>query len=339
MKTAIKKTTIALLVNILLFTTFIINESHAQKKEVSIQQVIEEAHRQFMNNKEGKNANYIPFLANVPSQLFGIAVITNDGKIYKTGDSQYEFGIESISKAFVLAQAMQIVGPDYIEKNIGVGATGLPFNSVMAIELEGYKPVSPIVNAGAMATNSLIKGNTKDEQFGKILNFMSDLANRKLRVIDELYKSEAATNQHNRAIAMLLQAYGHMWADPIDACDSYTKQCSVGVTAEDLANMAAVLANGGVHPVTKKQLINKENVPKILAVMGMEGLYEATGSWMYHTGLPGKSGVGGGVIVVVPGKMAIAAFAPSLDAAGNSVKAQKAIKYITKQLELNLYKN
>ncbi len=334
MKAIIQNTILTLIIGFLSFSPSVINKSYAQ---TSIQQTVDEAHRQFTGVKEGKNADYIPFLANIPSNLFGIVIITNDGKVYKAGDTQYEFGIESISKAFVLAQAMQIVGPDYIEKNIGVGATGMPFNSIMAIELEGYTPVSPIVNAGAMATNSLIKGNTKDEQFAKILNFLSDLANRKLKVIDELYKSEAATNQHNRAIAMLLQAYGHMWADPIDACDSYTKQCSVGVTAEDLANMGSVLANGGMHPVTKKRLINEENVPKVLAVMGMEGLYESTGSWMYHTGLPGKSGVGGGILAVVPGKMAIAAFAPPLDAAGNSVKAQKAIEYIAEKLGLNIY--
>ncbi len=334
MKAIVQNTILTLIIGFLSFSPFVINESRAQ---TSIQQTVDEAHRQFAGIKEGKNADYIPFLANIPSNLFGIVIVTNDGKVYKTGDTQYEFGIESISKAFVLAQAMQVVGADYIEKNIGVGATGLPFNSVMAIELEGYKPVSPIVNAGAMATNSLIKGATKEEQFDKILNFFSDLAGRDLKVIDELYKSEAATNQHNRAIAMLLQAYGHMWADPIDACDSYTKQCSVGVTAEDLAKMGAVLANGGIHPVTKKRLINAEYVPKVLAVMGMEGLYESTGSWMYHTGLPGKSGVGGGIVAVVPGKMAIAAFAPPLDAAGNSIKAQKAIEYIVEKLKLNLY--
>ncbi len=325
-----------LVLNILLLSSFSINENRAQQK-MNIQQVIEDAHHRFMNNVEGKNADYIPFLANVPSHLFGIVIVTNDGKLYKTGDTQYEFGIESISKAFVLAQAMQLVGPDTIEKNIGVGATGMPFNSVMAIELEGYKPVSPIVNAGAMATNSLIKGKTKEAQFTGILHFMSTLANRPLRVIDELYQSEAATNQHNRAIAMLLQAYGHIWADPVDACDSYTKQCSIGVTTEDLANMGAVLSNGGIHPVTKKRIIDEQYVPKVLAVMGMEGLYESTGSWMYHTGLPGKSGVGGGIIAIAPGKMAIAAFAPPLDAAGNSVKAQKAIEYIVQQLGLNLY--
>jgi len=302
-----------------------------------IHRVINEAYSLFKNDTTGKNANYIPYLDNVSPNLFGIVIITNNGEVYKIGDTQYEFGIESISKIFVLAQAMEIVGPEFIESNIGVGATGMPFNSVIAIELQGQKPGSPIVNAGAMATNSLIKGKSTVEQFEDILNYMSGLANRQLNVIHELYQSEAQTNQHNRAIAMLLESYGHMWADPLDACDSYTKQCSIGITTEDLANMGVVLSNNGVHPFSKKKLIDKKYVPRILAVMGMEGLYESTGSWMYEVGLPGKSGVGGGILAIVPGEMAIAAFAPPLDTAGNSVKAQKAIKYISEKLGLNIY--
>lgn len=313
---------------------------YAQRNQTDhrqIQQLIEETYRLYRDDNTGKNADYIPFLANVPSHLFGITVITNDGQMFSVGDTNYEFGIESISKVLVLAQAMEIMGPDFIENNIGVGATGMPFNSVLAIELEGQKPVSPIVNGGAMATNSLIKGINKEDQFGKILAYMSKWANRPLRVIDELYQSEAASNEHNKAIAMLLASYGHMWSDPLDACDSYTLQCSVGITTKDLANIAGVLANEGRHPITKEQLINPSYIPKILAVMGMEGLYENTGSWMYRVGLPSKSGVGGGIFSVVPGKMAIAVFAPPLDEAGNSVKAQKAIQYIAGKFRLNVY--
>lgn len=303
----------------------------------TIQRTIDQALREFSGETSGKNADYIPFLANVPSDLFGIAVMTADGKMYKAGDSSYEFGIESISKALVLALAMEDIGPEFIERNIGVGATGMPFNSVAAIELQGQSPVSPLVNAGAMATNSLVRGDNPEQQFAKILAFFSSLANRDLRVIDELYRSEAETNKHNRAIAMLLDSYGHMWADPIEACDSYTKQCSVGVTAEDLASMGAVLANGGVHPVSGQVLLAERNVPKVLAAMGMAGLYESTGKWMYYVGMPGKSGVGGGIVAVAPGRMAIAAFSPPLDEAGNSVKAWKAIEYISDKLELNVY--
>lgn len=301
--------------------------------------LLKETHAKFANYPGGANANYIPYLAGVPSHLFGIAIVTADGKVYEVGDSKYEFGIESISKAFVLCKAMMEVGPDSIMHGIGVNATGMPFNSVIAIELEGYSPQSPLVNAGAMAANSMVKGPNKDAQWKIVLDYLGELAGRPLQLIEELYKSEAATNQHNRAIAMLLEAYGHMWADPLDACDSYTKQCSVGVTAKDLAVMAGMLANGGVNPVTRKRMLKEEYVPKVLATMSMEGLYTTSGEWLYQVGLPGKSGVGGGVIAVAPGKMAIAAFAPPLDPVGNSVKAMAAIQYISEKLNLNLYKS
>ncbi|RPD41360.1 glutaminase A [Chitinophaga barathri] len=319
---------------ILLFSTLLITvTSFAQ----NYNELLKETHEKFKGLNGGANADYIPFLANVPSNLFGISIVTADGKVFEAGDTKYEFGIESISKAFVLCKAMMEVGPDSIAHAIGVNATGMPFNSVIAIELEGYSPVSPLVNAGAMATNSMIKGPNKDAQWQIVLNHLSDMAGRPLKVLDELYKSEAATNQHNRAIAMLLDAYGHMWADPIDACDSYTKQCSVGVTAKDLAVMAGVLANGGVNPITKKRILDEKYVPKILAVMSMEGLYQTSGTWLFHVGLPGKSGVGGGVIAVVPGRMAIAAFSPPLDPVGNSVRSMAAINYISEKLNLNLY--
>lgn len=337
MRIGIQKNSILIFAAIFFIHIFDLQAKEKKSPNENIQQIINEAYTLFKNDTTGKNADYIPYLANVPSDLFGIAVVTNNGQLYKTGNTDYEFGIESISKIFVLALALQETGPDFIEKNIGVGATGFPFNSVIAMELEGYKPVSPIVNAGAMATNSLIKAPTKEEQFSKILDYFSKLAERQLKIIDELYQSEAATNQHNQGIALLLEAYGHMWSDPLDACDSYTKQCSVGVSAEDLAKMGSVFSNGGVHPFSGKSLLKKEYVPKILAVMSMEGLYEATGSWMYNIGLPAKSGVGGGILTIVPGKMAIVAFAPPLDTAGNSIKAQKAIKYITEKLSLNIY--
>jgi len=331
------------MIKILFILILIISQSYElycqnlQLKD-SIQIAIEEAYNNTNSITEGNNANYIPYLANVPSNLFGIVIVNADGKIYKIGNTDFIFGIESISKAFVLALAMQTVSPDTIMKNIGVNATGLPFNSVIAIELEGKRPVSPIVNAGAMATNSLIKGNTKEEQFNKILNYFSKLANKKLSVINELYESEAATNMHNRAIAMLLASYGHMWADPIDACESYTKQCSIGISAEDLAIMGGTLANGGINPITKERLMKDETVPKVLAVMATEGLYQTTGEWMFTVGLPAKSGVGGGILAIVPGIMSIAVFAPPLDVVGNSVKAQKAIAYIAKKLGYNIFK-
>ncbi len=305
-----------------------------------IQKLINDAYNMYKDNKEGKNADYIPFLARVDSTMFGIVVISTDGKIYKVGETKYEFGIESISKVFTLCMAMQHYGDTAIAKKIGTNATGAAFNSVAAIELEGKKPVNPFVNAGAMATTSLMTSlvtGDNQQKWASIADYYNKFAGRKLSVLQELYKSEAETNQHNRGIATLLQSYGYMYDDPLVACDVYTIQCSVGVNAGDLAEMAATLANGGTNPITKEKLIDANYVPRVLAIMATAGLYETSGFWMYKYGVPSKSCVGGGIITVIPGKYGIAVFAPPLDKAGNSVKAQMAIGYITSHLNANIY--
>jgi glutaminase len=316
--------------------------SFVQKKETcspeQINKVMKEAYAKYKDVKEGKNADYIPYLDKVDPNMFGIVIVTNDGKVYQTGETKYEFGIESIAKVFTLALALQENGSEMIMDSIGVNATGLPFNSVTAIELQGQQPQNPFVNAGAIATVSLLKPkNNSKEKWTKMDNYFDKFAGRDLKVIDELYKSEAATNQHNEAIAVLLQSYNRLYDNPQIALDLYTKECSYGTNAKDLAVMAATLANGGVNPITKEKLLDEKYLPQILAVMGTAGLYENTGEWMYTVGLPAKSGVGGGIITVVPGQMGIAVFAPPLDKAGNSVKAQMAIKYIVDQLGLNLF--
>jgi len=196
---------------------------------------------------------------------------------------------------------------------------------------------NPFVNAGAIATTSLIKGANAMEKWNKILSFYSRAAGAKLALIDEVYKSEAATNAHNRGIAVLLESYERMYSAPLEASEIYTRQCSVGVTAKQLAMMGATLANHGRNPVTGEQVIKRENVPHILAAMTMAGLYDGSGGWAWNVGLPAKSGVGGGLLAIVPGKGAIVGFAPPLDAAGNRVKAQKAIDYIAEKLGLNLF--
>jgi len=318
------------------FLSFITKDGQHSPEE--IKKSLKEAYDKFKHLKEGKNADYIPFLAKVDPDLYGIAIVTVDGKVYETGDTKYEFGIESISKVFTLALALQENGTKVIKDSIGVNATGLPFNSVTAIELEGQRPSNPLVNAGAMATTSIIKPkNNEQEKWKKIQNYFNKFAGREIKVIDELYKSEAETNQHNKGIAILLQSYNHMYDDPMIALDVYTKQCSFGTNAKDLAVMAATLANDGTNPVTKEKLVDAHYVPEILSVMSTAGLYENTGEWMYTVGLPAKSGVGGGIIAVVPGVMGIAVFAPPLDKAGNSVKAQKTIEYLADNLKLNLF--
>jgi glutaminase len=308
--------------------------THAQG---NIQQVIEAAHAKFQNLKEGKNADYIPALAKVDSNIFGIAVVTPDGKVYTTGDIKSEVSIQSISKVFTMALVMEESGVDSIPNNMGVDATGQVFNSITAIEQYKGAEMNAMVNPGAITATSMVKGSSRDEIWKKIIGFYSDFAGRPLSVNQEVFKSEADTNQRNQALAMLMYAYGHIKAEPLRATDIYTEQCAVSVNAKDLAVMAATLANGGKNPVTGKQVIKADNVPEILAVMATAGLYDDSGKWLYATGLPAKSGVGGGIIAVSPGKFGIAVISPPLDAAGNSVKAQKAIAEISNALGGNPY--
>ena len=289
------------------------------------------------NDTSGKNADYIPYLAKVDSKLFGVAVVTTDNRSYVLGDIDYSFSIQSISKVFTLALAMQEQGAEKVFQKVGSEPTGRPFNSVSAVVDMPSHTGNPLVNAGAIATTSLISGRDAAEKWNKILSFYGKAAGEKLSLIDEVYKSEAATNQGNRALAALLLKYDRIYSEGLEAVDIYTKACSVGVNVKQLAQMGAMLANGGVNPVTGERVIKAEDVPEILATMTMAGLYDGSGGWAWHVGLPAKSGVGGGILAIVPGKGAIAVFAPPLDEAGNSVKAQKVIAHVANKLDYNLY--
>lgn len=308
----------------------------APRQEV-VKSVVNEAYEQFKNDTSGKNADYIPYLAQVDSKLFGIAIVTTDNQVLTLGDVSYSFSIQSISKVFTLALAMQELGADDVFKKVGSEPTGRPFNSVPAVVDMATHTGNPLVNAGAIATTSLISGKDADEKWNKILAFYGKVAGEKLSLIDEVYKSEAATNAGNKALSMLLAKYDRIYADPFESVDIYTKQCSVGVNAVQLARMGATLANNGVNPTTGQQVINKEDIPEILSTMMMAGLYDGSGGWAWKVGLPAKSGVGGGILAIAPGKGAIAVFAPPLDEAGNSVKAQKVIDYVAQKLNYNLY--
>jgi glutaminase len=302
----------------------------------AVKLALAEAHRTASTVTAGKNADYIPYLAKVPSQLFGIAAMSMDGTMQEVGDSQYGFAIESISKVFTLALALEQNGADTILQKIGADPTGEAFNSVMALELHHDRPLNPFVNAGAMATVSLIQAKDAAERWNKIIGIYNDFAGRELTVNDDVYKSESVTNQHNRAIAWLLDNVNGMYSNPTEAVDIYTRQCSVSVTASDLAAMGATLANNGVHPKTKKRIISAANCAKVLAEMTLNGLYDSTGDWFYRTGLPAKSGVGGGILAIAPGRLSVAAFSPPLDEHGNSVRAQVAIGEIGQKLGLSI---
>ena len=308
----------------------------APRREM-VEQVVREAYEKFKTDTNGKNADYIPYLAQVDSKLFGIAVVTTDNQVLTLGDVNYSFSIQSISKVFTLALAMEELGPDAVFQKIGSEPTGRPFNSPLAVVDMPTHTGNPLVNAGAIATTSLISGKDAQDKWNRILNFYSRAAGEKLTLIDEVYKSEAATNTGNKALSMLLAKYDRIYADPFESVDIYTKQCSVGVNAAQLARMGATLANNGVNPATGEQVIKREDIPHILSTMMMAGLYDGSGGWAWHVGLPAKSGVGGGIVAIAPGKGAIAVFAPPLDEAGNSVKAQKVIDYVAERLNYNLY--
>ena len=303
----------------------------------AIQAAIDKAYKDYKGLEEGAVADYIPALAKVDPKVYGIALVTTDGKVYTAGDLKTQVSIQSISKVFTMAKVMDESGPQSIYDNMGVDATGQVFNSIVAIEQYKGAEMNALVNPGAIAATGMVKGDSYDAIWNSLLNYYSEFAGRKLTVLEDVYKSEAETNQRNQALAMLMYAYGHIEGDPLQATDIYTRQCSVGVNAQDLANMAATLANAGKNPVTGKRVATAENVPEILAVMATAGLYDDSGKWLYRTGLPAKSGVGGGIIAVSPGKFGIAVISPPLDAAGNSIRAQKAIADISNALGGNPY--
>jgi glutaminase len=309
----------------------------APLSKTEIQAALDAAYSQYKNLQEGANADYIPALAKVDPAIFGIALVTTDGEMYFKGDLKSVVSIQSISKVFTAALVMDEASPAVLANTMGVDATGQVFNSIVAIEQYKGAEMNPLVNAGAITSTSMVSGASYDEIWNKILTKYNDFAGRKLAVLEDVYASEAATNQRNQAIAHLMFAYGRIKENPLRATDIYTRQCSVGVNAQDLAVMAATLANAGKNPVTGKQVMTSEHVPELLAVMATAGLYDDSGKWLYQTGLPAKSGVGGGIIAVSPGKFGIAVISPPLDQAGNSVRAQKAIADISAALGGNPY--
>ena len=321
----------------MLLAAFAVSSLHAQLTKENIQKALDEAYNKFKDLKEGKNADYIKELAKVDPNVFGIAIVTTDGQVYTKGDLTTQVSIQSISKVFTMARVIEEQGPKAVMDKIGVDATGMRFNSIVAVELQKGKEINPLVNPGAIAATSLVKGKDSAEKWKSILDIHSQFAGRQLGLDMPVYISEAGDNLRNQAIAHLLYAYGRMYFDPVQATDIYTKQCAISVNAKDLAEMAATLANGGVNPVTKKTVVKAETVKYVLPVMATAGLYDDAGQWLYATGLPAKSGVGGGIIAVVPGVMGIAVISPPLTPAGNSVRAIQSIRYIVEALGLNPY--
>ncbi|GAL44838.1 glutaminase [Citrobacter werkmanii NBRC 105721] len=299
--------------------------------------IINQAHQKYKSNNDGKVADYIPALATYSPKNFAITIATVDGKIYQVGDVNKPFPMESLSKVFTLALAMEQHGPQVVLEKLGANATGMPFNSGLAVELTKGAPENPLVNAGAMSTVSLIEAKDKTDRWNKILDNLNVWADATLTVNEPVFKSEMETNQHNQALAKLMESYNSFYGNTDDAVEIYTRQCSVDITVEQLAKMGAVLANKGKSPFNGKQLLNEKYVPQVLAEMAIAGLYDGSGKWLYTVGIPAKSGVGGGMVAVVPGEYAIAVYSPPLDEAGNSVRAQKTIEYVAEATEANVF--
>ena len=309
----------------------------ALPSEREVAELVEEAYQRYQDLDEGTVADYIPALAQAGRELFGVCIAGVGGRVFSAGAAEHEFSIQSVSKPFVFALVCQALGHQEARRKLGVNSTGLPFNSVMAIELNEDRTMNPMVNAGAIATTSLVPGDTADEKFAYLTAGLSRFAGRTLELDVDVYESESETNLRNHGIAHLLDSYGRLYFDPDEATDVYTRQCSLRVSARDLAVMGATLAGGGVNPLTGVRVIDDDDCARVLAVLATAGLYERTGEWLYETGLPGKSGVSGGIVTISPGKGGLGTFSPPLDQAGNSVRGQRVVRYLSHRMGLNLF--
>lgn len=313
------------------------NAFSSMPSDTELQNAVDKAYEAFKDVKEGANADYIPILATVPSELFGVVIATKDGKIFSAGDVDYRFSIQSVSKPFTAALIMANQGPEAVREKIGVEPTGMPFNSKIALEMYEQRSVNPMVNAGAIAAVSMVQADSEEQRYNLVHDNIEGFAGEDLPVLEEVYTSEYETSWSNRAIANLLYNYERLYAEPEESLRVYTRQCSIGVNTKNLALMGATLANGGVNPITDRRLLPAEHVPELLAIMATAGFYDESGEWMFNAGLPSKTGVGGGIVSVVPGKFAIAAFSPRLNKAGNSIRAMRAIRQIAGDLGVGLY--
>lgn len=305
--------------------------------DADVRAILEEGYERYRAVDEGEVADYIPALAGADPAAFGACVAGVDGTTFSIGDAGQEFSIQSVSKPFVFALVCDALGPDEVRRRIGVNSTGQPFDSVMALEMSDDRTTNPMVNAGAIATTSLVPGDTPEEMWRFVVDGLSRFAGRALSLDRDVYESEAATNRRNQGLAHLLDGYERIYADPDVATDVYTMQCSLRVTAIDLAVMGATLADGGVNPISGERIVDEHVCPRVLAVLATAGLYERTGDWLYDVGLPGKSGVSGGMVTVSPGKGGLGVFSPLLDAAGNSVRARLLTRFLSRRLGLNLF--
>jgi glutaminase len=297
---------------------------------------LQEIHAKYANNFSGKVASYIPELAKAEPRLFGIALVTADGQIYQVGDACHPFTIQSISKPFVYGLALEDHGVDYVLTKVGVEPTGEAFNSIVFDE-RNNRPFNPMVNAGAIATTALVKGETHDQRLARLLGKFADLAGHCVAIDHAVYLSERTTGHRNRAIGYLELNAGMIDAQVDEHLDLYFEQCSILVSARDLAVMAATLANDGVNPLTGKRAVQGQYVKNVLSVMHSCGMYDYAGEWSYRIGLPAKSGVSGGIIAVLPGQFGIGIFSPLLDDQGNSCRGVQVCEELSERFKLHMF--
>lgn len=303
----------------------------------SIPDYLSQVHDECAAEMSGFPADYIPELASVDRQLWGLALSTVDGNVYAAGDVDVGFTIQSISKPFVYALAIADRGLDAVLEKVGVEPSGEAFNE-LSLERDSKRPRNPMINAGAITAHSLIGSYAMDEnsRVELIIDGLSTIAGRQLSVDETVYKSEARTAHRNLAIAHMLRSYDLFEQDPEELVDGYTRQCAIRVTVRDLAMMAATLANGGVQPVTGEEVMTTSTVRQVLSVMTTCGMYDAAGDWVTTVGIPAKSGVAGGLIGTLPGQIGIAAFSPRLDVHGHSVRAVRACERLSQDMNLHL---
>ena len=304
---------------------------------VRVGNLVEEAHRRFRDNVEGSLSAVYPALQRADPAHFGLCVASARGDMVEAGDVDVAFSIMSVAKPFVLALVCEALGDETVRRRIGVNATGLPFNSLIAIERSPDGRTNPMVNPGAIATAGMVPGDSLDERWQFVLDGMSRFAGRPLALAAEVYASAVETNHRNRAIADLLHSVGALDADPLETVELYTRQSSLEITARDLAVLGATLANGGTNPLTGKRVVSSAVCHDVMVVMTTAGMYDTSGDWLWDVGLPGKSGIGGGIVTVSPGKGGLGVFSPLLDVAGNSVRGQLASAFLSTELGLDLF--
>jgi glutaminase len=301
-----------------------------------VAELVQAAYERFRDVGDGVVSDVYPALARVDPDSFGVCVATTDGRLFEAGDSRRPFTIMSVAKPFVFALICQAVGVDAIRELVGVNATGLPFNSIQAVEQSSAGRTNPMVNPGAIATTSLTPGGSLDQRWQFIVDGLSRFAGRALDLDQEVLESALATNHRNRALAALLKSVSGLAGEAGVATELYTRQSCLSVAATDLAVMGATLADGGVCPLTQERVVDADVARVTLVVMAIAGLYETSGDWLLDVGVPGKSGIGGGIVTVSPGKGALGTFGPRLDQAGNSVQGQLAAQFLACQLGLDL---